>query len=101
VTTYYDWDKFMGLEPWAIDDKLCCWCDDGSPPAGPMPNTVGCLPACASCIMAFEEDDAPEELAITLGDMLSPLEEAEIFAREPLSVRLDSAFKPYRGFMGR
>jgi hypothetical protein len=24
--------------------------------------------ACGSCIMAFEEDDAPEELAITLGE---------------------------------
>jgi hypothetical protein len=45
-----------------------------------MPNTVGCLPACASCIQSFEEADAPEELAITLGDKLSPLEEAELYA---------------------
>jgi hypothetical protein len=79
MTTPYDGDKFTGLRPWSDDehdgpprrsyyDEPCQWCDDGSLPVGTMPNTFGCVPACGSCIMAFEEDDAPEELAITLGD---------------------------------
>jgi hypothetical protein len=81
MTTTYDYDKFTGLRPWY--DEPCHWCDDGSPPAGEMPNTFGCVPACGSCIMAFEEDDAPEELAITLGDVLDPLTEAGLYAAGP------------------
>ncbi len=68
---------------------------------GPQPHVEVYGVICSDCLDAIEREDAPEELAITLGDKLSPLEEAEIFAREPLSARLDSAFKPYKGFMGR
>jgi hypothetical protein len=105
----YAADKFTGLRPWSDDEPYILGGFLGQGIDAREYKCDGCdtlvileeTRLCPSCIMAFEEGDAPEELVMTLGDMLSPLEEAEIFAREPLSVRLDSAFKPYRGFMGR
>ena len=69
MTTIYDDDECDRPPRRSFYDEPCQWCDDGSLPVGAMPNTFGCVPACGSCIMAFEEADAPEELAITLGDM--------------------------------
>lgn len=46
----------------------CRYCDDGACQSEPEPyafyNEV-----CPDCIYSFERDDAPEELAITLGDV--------------------------------
>ena len=49
-----------------IPHMQCIYCDY----QGEMANTWGWknMGVCPSCIMAFEEDDAPEELAITLGN---------------------------------
>jgi hypothetical protein len=80
----------------------------------------GVCPSEADEMDDFEREDAPEELAITLGvntpeapatfcdcrlgcppDDICPDYPDDWPSREPLSVRLDSAFKPYKGFMGR
>jgi len=67
----YAADKFTGLRPWSNDEP--------APPENPDSREYKCdgcdtlvileeTRLCASCIMAFEEGDAPEELAITLGN---------------------------------
>ena len=86
----YAADKFTGLRPWSNDEPDLmegiiedeCWeCDEVKPLVGNILKKVDCLYACASCIQAFEQDDAPEELAITL-------EEADVVGR----VRADEDF---------
>jgi len=81
MTTTYDGDKFTGLRPWSDDEPDLmegiyedeCWeCDELKPIVGMVQyfgrETINAH-NCADCVDTFEQDDAPEELAITLGDM--------------------------------
>ncbi len=81
-----------------LDENNCGHCDYRGELVGfGFPHYSGMMFGiiCPDCLDAFERENAPEELAITLGDKLSPLEEAEIFAREPLSMRLGAPHMDY------
>ena len=72
----YAADKFTGLRPWSDDEPYILGGFLGQGIDAREYKCDGCdtlvileeTRLCPSCIMAFEEGDAPEELAITLGE---------------------------------
>jgi len=78
-------DPLLHEDP-ELDEQDCTHCNyqgelvDYEFPLGKYGKVYGII--CSDCLDAIEREDAPEELAITLGDRLDPLTEAGLYAAD-------------------